>query len=98
MITRVDIRLLSPDLRKQVLEDYKRGLKGATRMSYQEAAFLYGYTYQTIRALVTRGRIKSGGAGDKRWITHSAMRRYISGKQRDGAPRKALRNIQTQIP
>jgi hypothetical protein len=98
MITHVDLTLLPADLRTKVLDEYRVALMAPERrLSYREAAWLYGYTYMTMRVLVSRGRIKTVGRAPNRRITHATMRNYITSKRIAGRPRKSLKQRQTAL-
>lgn len=99
MITHVDITLLPADLQEQVLAKYRVALMDPDRrLTYHEAAWLYGYTYLTVRCHVSRGRIRTVGRTPNRRITHAAMRAYLRGKKLCGRTRNALRAQQLQLP
>lgn len=77
MITRVDIALLPEDLQEVVLAKYRVALMDPSRkLTMEEAAWLYGYTYQTIRCLVAQGRVRSTGTRVNRRVSHAAVRQY----------------------
>lgn len=77
MITTVDITLLDEETRDLVLAKYRVALMDPTRkMTMQEAAWLYGYTYQTIRWLVAHEKMRSTGHGKHHRLTHAAVRAY----------------------
>lgn len=98
MITTVDISLLPADLREKVLVKFATALMNtAHKMTYYEAAWLYGYRYGTIRWLVHQGRLRIVGRGMNKRITHAAMRAYINRKRKTGAPRRALKNAQQKL-
>lgn len=98
MITTIDISLLPKDLQKRVLEKYRVALMDPDRpMTYEECAWLYGFTYQTLRSYVKQKRIRTVGRFPLRRITHAAMRQYFQSKRIVGAPRKAQREAQLQL-
>lgn len=98
MITHVAIDRLPVELRQQVLAAYREACKQPHhRLTYHEAAWLYGYSYQTIRWLVGARRLRTVGRGAKRLITHAAMRQYINSKGRGGRPRAALMQAQVLL-
>lgn len=82
MITHVDIALLPEDLRELVLAKYRVALmEPSHRMSMAEAAWLYGYTYQHVRLMVAKRKLRSTGSGLRRRISHAAMRQYRMRRQ-----------------
>jgi hypothetical protein len=98
MITHVELAALSPALQKAVLAEYRAALIDPDRkLNYREAAWLYGYTYATIRWLVHHKRVRATGRQSNRRISHQAMLKYARSKQKDGSPRKALKNAQITI-
>lgn len=95
MITHVDIRLLPKALRENVLKSYALVLREpATKLNYREAAWLYGYTYATIRHYTSRGTIKAAGHKSNRTISHAAMRSFLAKRKQGGRPRQALKDAQ----
>ncbi|HRD54657.1 MAG TPA: hypothetical protein PKY96_18620 [Flavobacteriales bacterium] len=98
MITTIDITLLDAELRAVVLAKYRVALMDPSiKLTMLEAAWLYGYTYQTLRHYCSSGWIKTSGKGRNRRITHAAMRTYLRNKKREGTPRKALKGMQQQL-
>lgn len=98
MITHVQLALLPEDLQQLVLAKYRVALMDpAHRLTYEEAAWLYGYRKDTLRALVCRKRLRALRRGPYRLITHAAMRAYLRGKKKEGTPRKGLRAQQLQV-
>lgn len=98
MITHVAIDRLPVELRHQVLAAYREACKQPHhRLTYREAAWLYGYSYQTIRWLVGEKRLRTVGRGAQRLITHAAMRQYITTKGHGGRPRAAQKLAQTTL-
>lgn len=98
MITTVELALLPPGLQMTVLEQYRKALMDPNRpMTYQEAAWLYGYRYNTIRLYVSEGSLATVGRKPNKRITHQAMRDYMNRKRVDGAPRRALKEAQQQL-
>lgn len=82
MITHVELALLPEDLREKVLAKYRVALMDpARKLSMHEAAWLYGYRYQTLRWLVCHKKVRSTGKGLRRRVTHAAMRQYRRGLQ-----------------
>jgi hypothetical protein len=99
MITTIDLRILPEAQRNTVLGWYRERLKaGQYPMTLAEAADLYGYRPQTLRQLVAARRLKAKLVERKLMVTHQAMRSYIQGKRGAGAPRKAIKNAQVNIP
>ena len=95
MITTVKLALLPEDLQEKVLTKYRVALMAPDhRMTYQEAAWLYGYQYGTIRWLVHQGRLRTIARGRERYITHAAMRAYAKSKRVAGKPRRSYREAQ----
>lgn len=98
MITEVNIGLLSQELREHVLTEYRKALMAeGVKLSYMEAAWLYGYQYNTIRLIVCKGLLRTVGRNPKRRITHAAMRAFLASRKKTGAPRKALTEAQLHI-
>ena len=98
MIRTIDITLLPQGLRGQVLEAYRQVLKTEDRrLTMEEAAGLYGFTYQTIRSYVAARLIRTTGRGRDRRIRHKDMRAYLKRRQQ-GHPRRAQLEQQTAIP
>jgi hypothetical protein len=98
MITHVELSLLSEALRQRVLAEYALIIRDEHhRLSYQEAAQAYGYTYESIKSMVSRGQVRARGRAGGKYITHADMRNYLRRKKCNGAPRKALRGLQTTI-
>lgn len=98
MIRYVGITELPAELRERVLKEYGRVLRrDDRRLTYREAAMLYGLTYETMRSYISRGLIRSNGRAPNKWISHAAMRRYFLNRGRGGRPRKALVQAQTSI-
>lgn len=82
MIKHLEIALLPEDLRALVLAKYRVALMEPTRkMSMAEAAWLYGYTYQHVRLMVAKKKLRSTGTGLRRRVTHAAMRQYRMRRQ-----------------
>lgn len=97
MITHVDLSLLPDDLREQVLAKYRVALmEPGRKLTMQEASWLYGYTYLTVRWLVARGLIKSTGSGPKRRLSHAAMRSYRNARKK-AIPTRRERSRQTKL-
>lgn len=95
MITTVKLDLLPEGLQEKVLAEYRVALMDPNhRMTYQEAAWLYGYQYGTIRRLVHQGRLRTIARGRERYITHAAMRAYAKNKRVAGSPRRSYRETQ----
>mgnify|MGYP000747664158 CR=1 FL=1 len=89
-------------LRNEVLEAFRRyAMREEYRMSYEEAAWLYGYRPDTLRRAKCKGQLlarKSGSAGCCRVsITHRSMRNYIRTRKPQGGKRKALKEAQMKI-
>ncbi len=98
MITTIDITLLPEPLQDMVLGWYRDAVKQEDhRMTFLECAWLYGYTYSTIRTHVCEKKIRTVGRWPNRRITHKAMREFIQAKKKPGTPRKALRAAQAAI-
>lgn len=77
MITHIELGLLPPDLREAVLAKYRVALMDpARKLTMLEAAWLYGYDYQTVRRLVCYGQLRSTGQGKNRRVSHAAVRAY----------------------
>lgn len=98
MITTIDLQNVPASDRGAMLDLYRVALaREDARMTMREAAWMYGYTYQTVRIYVADGMIRTCGRGHRRRITHAAMRAYIRGKKLPGAPRKGLKALQTKL-
>jgi len=83
--------LLSAPTRERLLKEYRTALKDVRFLTYEEAAWYYGFTYQTIRHYIHEGRIRPVKKSGKRFLTHVEMRRYLAAKKRTGSPRKSQR-------
>lgn len=91
MIRTIDLTKISTEARKDLLAIYNTALRDEdVRMTMEEAAWLYGYAYNTIRLYVIEKRIRTTGKGVRRRISHKAMRAYLSTRQKDGRPRARL--------
>jgi hypothetical protein len=98
MITTVQLADLSAPLQEKVLSELRRALSKEDRwLSYREAAWLYGYTYQTIRHHVCHGKLRPKYRAGQPMLRHSDMRRMIARKKVAGSPRRALKNAQTTL-
>lgn len=98
MITTVNIADLSAPLQEQVLAELRAVLKREDRwLTYREAAWLYGYTYLTIRHYVCEGKLRPKYRNGQPMLRHSDMRRMIARKKVAGSPRKALKTAQTTL-
>lgn len=98
MIRMVDVSKLPEAARGPILVLYREALKAEdARMTMEEAAWLYGFAYATVRWYVAQGRIRTVGRSPNRRITHAAMRAYLGSKHPGGCKRKALRNAQQRI-
>lgn len=98
MITHVHLADLSAPLQEQVLAELREHLKREDRwLSYREAAWLYGYTYQTLRHYASEGKLRPKYRAGQPMLRHSDMRRMIARKKVAGSPRRALKNAQTTL-
>lgn len=98
MITTVNISDLSEDLQEQVLAELRVVLKREDRLlTYREAAWLYGYTYATLRQYAAGGKLKPRRRNGVPLLRHSDMRRMIARKKVARSPRKALKTAQTTL-
>lgn len=63
-------------------------------LTLKEAAWVYGYTYATMRVYSCKGIVETcvppSGVGVR--VTHAAMRKMIAAKKKEGAPRKSERD------
>ena len=88
----IRLDLLADEARTRVLKEYRKALAAAEHLTYEEAAWYYGYTYQTLRHYVMMGRLKPLRRRTKvKWLTHAEMRRYARSKQVSGSPKKSQR-------
>ena len=97
----VDITLLSERVQRLVLAEYRKAILAPDRsMSYDECAWVYGYTHATIRTLVCKRRLKPTGPRRSGYptIRHQDMQQYQKSKRSIGCTRKAFRGLQTTIP
>lgn len=98
MITTIDITLLPETLQDMVRSWYRDVVKEESHlMSYEECAWFYGYTYQTIRHYVSTGVLRAVGRAPQRRIRHRDMRAYLQRRKRPGSPTKAVREKQLRI-
>lgn len=98
MIAHVELAQLPEDLQKVVLAKYRVALMNTERMlTYEEAAWIYGFKPCSIRHMVHKKRLRTVSRGRYRFITHAAMRAYLRQKRKAGAPRKALKSAQLSI-
>lgn len=98
MITTVNIADLSEGLQKRVLAELRVALNREDRwLTYREAAWLYGYTYATLRHYACDGKLKARRRNGVPLLRHSDMRRMIARKKVAGSPRKALKTAQTTL-
>ncbi len=94
----IDVTLLPEPTRKRVLMEYRRALMDpAHEMTYEECAWLYGYTYATIRWAASKGRLATVGRNPNKRVRHEDMRRYMVTKKKVGTPRKSQRNLQISL-
>jgi len=91
MLRAIRLDLLLPSDRQHVLTNYRLALKAAKLLTYDEAAFYYGYTNQSLRHYISTGRLKPVKKGGRRFLTHVEMRRYLAAKKKTGSPRKSQR-------
>lgn len=94
----IRLELLSPAEQSQLRESYRRALASAPWLTQREAAWYYGYSYQTIRHYVAEGVLKARRSGRFVKLTHAEMRRHLRTKKPTGSPRRALKNLQTTLP
>ncbi len=97
--TSIPFAAVPPTLHQPVVEAYKRYLLREDRLlTYEEAAWLYGYKQNTLRILVCTGRLRAvKPRRTKRsavYLRHADIRTYIMTKKTEGSPRKAMRNAQ----
>lgn len=98
MIRTIDLSKCDADTNDVMRLLYRKVLlREDTLMTMEEAAWLYGYSYATLRHYVSERRIKVKGKGVKTRITHSAMRAYIQQRGQGGRPRQALVTAQSSI-
>lgn len=87
----IRVYLLKKETRELVLTEYRTALKEVRYLSYEEAAWYYGFTYQTIRHYIHEDRLRPVKKPGKRYLTHAEMRRYLAGRKATGCPRKSQR-------
>ena len=92
MLKTIRLDLLSDALRERVLKEYRPEVGAMKLLTYEEAAWYYGFTYQTIRHMVHRERLYPVKKGGYRYLTRAEMRRYFRSKKVAGSPRKSQRN------
>ncbi|MBL8002872.1 MAG: hypothetical protein JNL05_13025 [Flavobacteriales bacterium] len=100
--TTIDLRKLSAPVRNTVLAEYWNALKAEDAvLTLQEAAWLYGYRYGTLRWYASQGygrkRLRCRRRKGVVTTTHAAMRAHIAAKRATGSPRKALKEAQTSL-
>lgn len=76
------------DLEVDAFYQHREDLADQTRpLTYKEAGFVFGYTYDSIRVLVSRKAVLPIRVNGRPRLTHAEMFRYIGNKRKSGRPR-----------
>jgi len=85
LITDVPLRVLPVRLQEKAMAAYEAAMRHPDyRMTYREAAHLYGVSYSSLRYYVHMKDLKVLGKGLATRITHQAIRNFISRPPRTG--------------
>lgn len=100
--TTIPIDAVPHQLLGPVLTSYRKLLLQEDRLlTYDEAAWLYGYKNHSLRLAVCRGRLnvvkKGRGIRGQVLLRHTDIRAYIQGRKKSGRPREAMRQAQQLI-
>lgn len=94
LITEVPLHVLPPVVRKKTMAAYEAAMRHPDyRMTYREAAYLYGVSYSSLRYYVHMKELLTVGKGSKTRISHQAIKAFIARPKRTGRPSDTIATI-----